>query len=204
MLESSGQVQNHFDDIQETFVEFQESVHKIKDCMKQIISIADQTNMLALNASIEAARAGEQGKGFAVVAEEVKNLANAIKELVSTVDLSITDVENGTDKLNDSIVVSKEALGQSMDKVDGTYEMFDKIIEVAGSAEDVQHQIEDAIKTSHGDLKEVNGYLEETEKQYHKVLDHIAKANSLGTKKSSIFEDMDNMLSQIKPIVDEI
>ena len=204
LRESSGQVQNHFDDIQETFVEFQESVHKIKDCMKQIISIADQTNMLALNASIEAARAGEQGKGFAVVAEEVKNLANAIKELVSTVDLSITDVENGTDKLNDSIVVSKEALGQSMDKVDGTYEMFDKIIEVAGSAEDVQHQIEDAIKTSHGDLKEVNGYLEETEKQYHKVLDHIAKANSLGTKKSSIFEDMDNMLSQIKPIVDEI
>ena len=91
-----------------------------------------------------------------------------------------------------------------MDKVDDTYEMFDKIIEVAGSAEDVQHQIEDAIKTSHGDLNEVNGYLEETEKQYRKVLDHIAKANSLGTKKSSIFEDMDNMLSQIKPIVDEI
>lgn len=204
LRESSGQVQDHFTEIQETFVEFQEYVQKIKECMKQIISIANQTNILALNASIEAARAGEQGKGFAVVAVEVKNLANEIKNLVSTVDLSITDVEKGTDKLNASIAVSKEALGQSMDKVDGTYEMFDKIMEAAGGAEDVKRQIEDAIKTSEGDLQEVNRRFEETEGQYQKVLDHIARANRLGTTKSSMFEDMDNMLSQIKPIVDEV
>lgn len=204
LRESSGQVQDHFAEIQETFGEFRESVQKIKECMKQIISIANQTNMLALNASIEAARAGEQGKGFAVVALEVKNLANEIKNLVSTVDLSITDVEQGTDRLNDSIAVSKEALGKSMDKVDGTYEMFDKIMEAAGSAEDVQHQIEDAIKTSEEDLQEVNSRFEETEEQYHKVLEHIGRANMLGTIKSSMFEDMDNMLSQIKPIIDEI
>lgn len=204
LRESSGQVQDHFTEIQETFVEFQNSVQKIKECMKQIISIANQTNMLALNASIEAARAGEQGKGFAVVAVEVKNLANEIKDLVSTVELSINDVEKGTDKLNDSISVSKEALGQSIEKVDGTYEMFDKITAAAVGAEDVQSQIEEAIKTSEQELQEVNKHFEETEGQYQKVLDHIDRANKLGTTKSSMFEDMDNMLAQIKPMVDEV
>ena len=93
LKDSSKEVQERFLEMQNTFSDFQVSVQKIKDCMAQIISIANQTNMLALNASIEAARAGEQGKGFAVVAEEVKNLASEIKSLVSTVDISIGDVE---------------------------------------------------------------------------------------------------------------
>lgn len=74
-------MQDSFLEIQSTFTDFQTSVQKIKECMNQIISIANQTNMLALNASIEAARAGEQGKGFAVVAEEVKILQVQSKTL---------------------------------------------------------------------------------------------------------------------------
>ena len=62
---SSVEVQDRFQEMQSIFTDFQVSVKKIEDCMNQIISIANQTNMLALNASIEAARAGEQGKGFA-------------------------------------------------------------------------------------------------------------------------------------------
>ena len=115
LKDSSKEVQERFLEMQNTFSDFQVSVQKIKDCMAQIISIANQTNMLALNASIEAARAGEQGKGFAVVAEEVKNLASEIKSLVSTVDISIGDVEQGTANLNTSISTSQDALNQSME-----------------------------------------------------------------------------------------
>ena len=83
---SSKEVSRSFDEIKSAFAGVQVSVQQIKDCMQQIIAIANQTNMLALNASIEAARAGEQGRGFAVVANEVKNLAEEIKTLVSTVE----------------------------------------------------------------------------------------------------------------------
>ena len=201
---SSKQVQDRFVEIQSTFTDFQDAVEKIRECMGQIISIANQTNMLALNASIEAARAGEQGRGFAVVAEEVKNLADEIKGLVSTVDVSINDVERGTEKLNSSIADSQEALGQSVENVNITYRMFDKITSAAGGAEAVQNQISGAIDLSQKKLKEIKQSFAGTEMQYQKVMEHIEKANELGTTKSSMFEDMDNMLSQVVPLIREI
>lgn len=204
LKDSSKEVQEHFIEIQSTFSDFEASVQKIKDCMTQIISIANQTNMLALNASIEAARAGEQGKGFAVVAEEVKNLANEIKGLVSTVDISINDVEQGTVKMNSSISTSQNALNQSMENVDSTYEVFDQITAAAGGAETVQLQIVEALDASEQKLAEVNQSFDQTEHQYQTVFEHIERANDLGTTKSSMFEDMDNMLSQIAPIAKEL
>ena len=97
---SSVEVQDRFQEMQSIFTDFQVSVKKIEDCMNQIISIANQTNMLALNASIEAARAGEQGKGFAVVAEEVRNLAaksaTAASETAELIEDSIHKVNAGS------------------------------------------------------------------------------------------------------------
>lgn len=204
LKDSSGEVQEHFTEMQGTFTEFQNSVQAIKECMSKITSIANQTNMLALNASIEAARAGEQGKGFAVVAEEVKSLANEIKELVSEVSLSINNVEEGTEKLNSSIAISRDALSKSLEDVEETFTVFDEITTAAGGAREVQDKIGDAIAASERELNEVNNSFEQTERQYQELMEHIARANDLGTTKGALFEDMDNMISQIDPIVKEI
>lgn len=201
---SSQSVQKSFEEIESTFTDFQVSVQKIKDCMSKIIGIANQTNMLALNASIEAARAGEQGKGFAVVAEEVKNLASEIKGLVSTVDVSIGDVEQGTEKLRGSISSSQEVLGQSVDSVDQTYEVFDQITAAAGGASHVQDQIADAMGAFESRLEQVTGSFETEERQFEELLSHINRANELGTTKSSLFEDMNHLIGQIRPVAAEL
>lgn len=200
---SALKVQTYFGEIQNTFENFQSAVENIRECMDKIVSIANQTNMLALNASIEAARAGEQGKGFAVVAVEVKNLADEIKGLVSEIDTSIGDVAKGTDELKDSISSSRKALGQSLEKVDETYGMFDKITKAADGATSVQNKIAVAIGDSEGELAALNGFFDKTKAEYGEVLEHIEKVNRLGTTKSAMFEDMDNMLSQIPPIINE-
>ncbi len=198
---SAKQVESHFVEIEDTFQDFLEAVRNIKNCTRKIITIADQTNILALNATIEAARAGEQGKGFAVVAVEVKALADEIKKLVAEVNGSIGDVEEGTAKLNGSINSSQAALGESLGKVDNTYAMFDKITEAAEGATSVQEEISRAIDDSRRELDSLEGFFGQTRESYREVMNHINAASKLGTTKSAMFEDVDNMLSQIPPMI---
>lgn len=198
---SSLVVGTYFDEMQSTFDDFQLSLKEIKGCMNKIVSIADQTNILSLNASIEAARAGEQGKGFAVVAGEVKSLAEEIKNLVAMVDSSIGDVEQGADKLSASINTSHQALEQSLSKVDETYEMFDNITQAAESATTVQTDISQVIDDSRVALDTLCSFFEKIKKRYQEVMQHINRVSNMGTTKSAMFEDVDNMLSQIPPII---
>lgn len=198
---SSLLVESHFDEMQSTFEAFQMSLAEIKKCMSKIVAIADQTNILSLNASIEAARAGEQGKGFAVVAGEVKSLSDEIKELADMVDASIVDVEEGTDRLSASINTSHKALGQSLSKVDETYQMFDDITQAAEGAEAVQKEISLVIDDSRTRLQTLCAFFEQLKKQYEKVMQHIKRASKMGTTKSAMYEDIDNMMAQIPPII---
>lgn len=200
---SSRLIESYFEDMQSTFDDFQASLKEIKGCMNKIVSIADQTDILSINASIEAARAGEQGKGFAVVASEVKSLSEEIKNLVAIVDTSIGDVEKGADKLSNSIHTSHQALGQSLSKVDETYEKFDDITQAAEGATMVQAEISRVIDESKIELQRLFQFFEKMKNSYQEVVRHINSASKLGTTKSAMFEDVDNMMAQIPPIIED-
>lgn len=201
---SSKEVSRSFDEIKSAFAGVQVSVQQIKDCMQQIIAIANQTNILALNASIEAARAGEQGRGFAVVANEIKNLAEEIKTLVSTVDGSISEVERGTTQLNNNIEESQSVFGKNVEDADAAYGVFEQIIKAADAAKEVQEEIGEVTQSSEKRLSDVKDCFDDQEQQLQKVLAHIERANDLGTTKSSMFEDMNNLVSQLAPIAKDI
>ncbi len=199
----SQQVQEHFQEMETTFQNLLAAIKGIQQHMGKIVSIADQTNILAINASIEAARAGAEGKGFAVVASEVKKLAMEIKDLAGEVDLGIRDVEQGTDELNSRISVSHQALGESIRKVGETSEMFAQITQAADGAAQVQTEISGAIETSQQELMVLRGFFDKIREQYQEVVKHISSASYLGTTKSAMFEDIDNLMAQIPPIIHE-
>lgn len=127
---------------QECIVQMQEVSDVIAKFALVIEKIANQTNILSLNASIEAARAGEHGRGFSVVASEVQNLANQSKKSSAEITTKIREVQNYVDSMVGSMNEIYENSEQQNQMVTSVNEVLSKILDAAVVANDVSRNIE--------------------------------------------------------------
>lgn len=171
---TSVKIQESYDEMAGIFENLQSAIRGIQQCMGKIVSIADQTNILAINASIEAARAGVEGRGFAVVAAQVKELAKEIKQLAGEVDAGVCDVETRAGELSSSIQSSQETLNQGVGVVGQTDESFRKITATAEGAAAVQTEISGVIQVSQQELAVLCQFFDGIKSQYQELsLIHI-------------------------------
>ncbi len=104
-IEAMKRIREQMESIAESIVRLSEQSQTIGEIMLTVNDLADQSNLLAVNASIEAAKAGEQGKGFAVVAQEVRNLAEQSKQATVQVRNILSDIQKAT---NAAVMVTEQ------------------------------------------------------------------------------------------------
>lgn len=124
---SSRDSQETVKNISEQVTETNDSVQQIRSVTEYIINIADETNLLALNASIEAARAGEAGRGFAVVATQIQKLAEESNNSVSRIEDNIQLLVEKITGIVGVMGTVNEALQKQEQNVNRTKDIFDKI-----------------------------------------------------------------------------
>ncbi len=111
----------------------------ISQVLKVIRSIAEQTNLLALNAAIEAARAGEAGRGFAVVADEVRQLAQRTASSIGEIDLTVQRIQQGTLAVVDGM---GRVVSRVRDGVDLAHEAGESVAQIRSGTDDVIRSVD--------------------------------------------------------------
>ena len=172
-----------------------ESSKQIGEIISVIDDIADQTNLLALNAAIEAARAGEQGRGFAVVADEVRKLAERTTEATKQIAIMIKGIQNETQEAVVAMKRGNEEVSSGIALADRAGQALNQILE---STQDVQMQIskiasasEEQSSTSEEIAKNVNSISHVTNESAKRIQD-IAKSSDELSKLTDNLKDLVN------------
>ena len=158
VAENITRVLRHTEELKESMTRLGLRVRDIDKVLNVITDIADQTNLLALNAAIEAARAGEAGRGFAVVADEVRKLAektmastndvgNAIKAIQESTAKSMTGVDNAVEHIGEATELANQS-GQALQEIVATVEATGDQVNAIATASEEQSAASEEINQS--------------------------------------------------------
>ncbi len=209
---SNEGVLDAIDKIREQTSETDISVEKIKEAVNLIASIAEETNLLSLNASIEAARAGESGKGFAVVAVEISKLADQSNAASADIEKMIMNLGENSEKTISTMETVQDAINRQSEDMNNTRKIFEKVKGCIKSVAEGVTNIREATERLEGETSciadDINNLnlqaetnmqnIEETLKAGEDVLKIVKDVSKMSMTVSTAANDMSDSVERFK------
>lgn len=189
--------QSSFESIFEVISATNDSASRIGEASELIAGIAEQTNLLALNAAIEAARAGEAGKGFAVVADEIRKLAEQSTESTNTIDQMLEELKDNIKKANEQSYDVRTAVQTQFDSVTQTKEKYQEIVGTIQSINSEISTLESVSQEMEARRSSVSDVVE--------ALSAVAEENAASTEETSaVTEQVTATMAGMNKVAEEV
>ncbi|QQK77407.1 hypothetical protein HUG15_18685 [Salicibibacter cibarius] len=197
--------------VQSTADTMNELVNKSKDVGTILVTVdglAEQTNLLSLNAAIEAARAGEHGKGFAVVADEVRKLAVDSQQSTKKIADIIHGIQEQSGTVAKEVHRSKSAIDESLDMAKQSEESLEKLVknmgtmrESARSLETLVKKLEDSSETITGEITAIAGVTQNSHGMVEEVFASVEEQNEYMVEINDQFEQLEALNEDLSELV---
>ncbi|UOQ49688.1 methyl-accepting chemotaxis protein [Gracilibacillus caseinilyticus] len=208
LMQSSANQMKKIDDIVKGAVEKVRSLdaqsQEIGRLVAVIHDIAEQTNLLALNAAIEAARAGEQGKGFAVVADEVRKLAEQVSESVSDITGIVSRIQSESTGVSDSLEEGYQEVEKGTSQILMTQDTFTEINDSVKDMADRMENISNNLADVSNRTEEMNESIQEIASTAEESAAGIEETSASAEQSSSSMEEVSNQARKLDGLSTEL